>query len=84
MKCTTTSGPYQCDLEMGHADECECTPPAYLGGPASDAARASLHMRAVLDRASTDGLDTLGKALGVRREVCEPDALYRERIWSKR
>lgn len=88
MRCPTASGPYRCDRELDangeHDGECETTATTSPAGPAPNAARASQHIRAVLDRASAAGLDTMGKALGVERESCEPDVIYRERIWAAR
>lgn len=85
MRCTTTSGPYQCDRVIGHAGECECTPDTSTSAdPAGDAGRASAYLRGVLDKAGPAGLDRIGNALNVRRNDDEPDIEYRERIWAAR
>lgn len=88
MRCPTTSGPYRCDRELDaggtHVGECECIAQSSPNGPALDNARASMHIRAVLDRASASGLDTIGRALMVKRDKWESDGTYRERIWAAR
>lgn len=88
MRCTTQSGPFRCNIELDangkHAGECETTAPASPSGPARDTARASLHLRPILDAAVGRELDAIGARLDVRRHATEGDHVYRERIWGGR
>ena len=89
MRCTTASGPYRCMHELDangtHAGDCECSPdPDAPPGPAGHSARASVHLRAILDVADAYRLDGIGVALKVLRHAGEPDAAYRERLWAAR
>lgn len=88
MRCTTQSGPFRCNIELDangrHAGECETTAPASPSGPARDTARASFHLRPILDTAVGPRLDAIGTRLGIRRIGTEDDSVYRERIWSGR
>lgn len=85
MRCTTVHGPYHCTRELGHEGGCEADdiPPSRTFGPYTDAFRSRAYLRGALDVSSASMLDGIGGLLGVRRSNAEPDATYRERIWTE-
>lgn len=90
MRCTTTSGRFRCDKELGpkgepHEGECATAeaPRPTRFGPYTNVYDERAYIRGWLDGAAGAGLDTVGRAIGIERALEEDDCAYRARLWKE-
>ncbi len=78
-RCPTTHGHYRCKHSRGHTGNCEAEDQSRFTvalGPYRDQLRTVAYVRGAIDFGSGGQLDTIGFALGVKRNGAD-DCAYR-------